>query len=208
MDDTVKFVDPGRTNYELSMKICVRATGKKSKLNSEDINPMLEKFKMNLEGFKIDEKQLLITVDSVDDFWFEERLEEGRILFSWWLKFSIRDGRADAVEHFNNSIRPMLTKIIRSMGLKENGINLKVINTRFPEEVAKMASILRSSTPDFQKKWLREIGQRKDFDGHQSLQNMWLRSSARRGLLLAPFQQPEGSICKEKVAKKCWEVAR
>jgi len=136
MDDTVKFVDPGRTNYELSMKICVEATGKKSKLNEKDINPLLEKFKMNLEGFKIDVAQLLITVDSVDDFWYEEKLEESRVLFSWWLKFNIHDGRADAVEHFNNSIRPMLTKIIRSMGLKENGIKLLVVNTRFPEEVA------------------------------------------------------------------------
>jgi len=136
MDDTVKFVDPGRTNYELSMKICVEATGKKSKLNEKNINPMLEKFKMNLEGFKIDESQLLVTVGSVDDFWYQERLEEGRILFSWWLKFSIHDGRADAVEKYNNEIRPMLTKIIRAMGLKENGVKLKVINSRLPEEVA------------------------------------------------------------------------
>jgi len=136
MDDTVKFVDPGRTNYELSMKICVSATAKKSKLNEKDINPLLEKFKINLEGFKIDERQLLVTVDSVDDFWYEEKLEEGRVLFSWWLKFNIRDNRPDAVEKYNNEIRPMLTKIIRAMGLKENGIKLKVINTRFPEEVA------------------------------------------------------------------------
>jgi len=136
MDDTVKFVDPGRTNYELSMKICASATSSKRKLNPQNLNPILEKFKSNLEQFKINEPKLLIAIDSMDDFWYEEKLEEERILFSWWLKFSIHDGRPDAVEKYNNSIRPMLTKIIRAMGLKENGIKLKVINSRFPEEVA------------------------------------------------------------------------
>jgi len=96
----------------------------------------LEAFKKNLEKFEISEPELLVAIDSVDDFWYEKKLEEGKILFSWWLKFNIRDNRPDAVGHFNNTIRPMLTKIIRSMGLKDRGVNLKVINSRFPEEVA------------------------------------------------------------------------
>jgi len=141
MDDEVKFVDPGLHNYELSMKICVEATGKKSKLNEKNLNPLLEKFKMNLEGFKIDERQLLITMESVDDFWFEERLEESRVLFSWWLKFNIRDSSDHmvAIQRFNDSIRPMLKKILGSFRLSEKGVNLKVINARFPEEISEGA---------------------------------------------------------------------
>jgi len=130
-DDTVKLVDPERRHYTLPMKICVEASGKRSKLNPETINPLLEEFKSNLEEFKINEKDLLITVDTVDDFWFEERLSEGRVLFSWWLKFNIRDSSPNAVSRFNNEMRPMLARIIRNYSLKGKGIQLKVINSRF-----------------------------------------------------------------------------
>ena len=114
-------------NYEFTMDICFSVRGRN--LNSKQVNPLLKKFREQLEAFKLYENGMKCWVVRVSEFEHEE-MNMDYLLCSQQILLRAHDQRGFSLE----AIKPKLLKNMRMQGSsndEEQSITIQMVDALY-----------------------------------------------------------------------------